>query len=145
MTMDTDMKIDYVMLLKHLEHQLATMDGRRAALQKTIAGLKELAATEDAQLDLSGFDAAPEALSRQNGKPLVKPGFFKGKTPTQAWRDFKALWGTDFRPPEIADAFEAGGMDMSRTKMIQAIHSVLKRERNREKKKAKRDDAVTRE
>lgn len=134
MTTDADMKIGYVVMLKELQGELDGMDGRRSALMATIAGLRRLIG-EDEQQQLPGLNVAQVAPAN-GGKPAIPLGFFKGKTPTQAYRDLRKLWPGDYRPPQIADAFIAGGMSArTRTRLIQAVHSVLKRER--EKKAAK--------
>lgn len=136
MTTDTDMKIDYALVLKQLQRELDGIEARRAALEAAIPGLKRLVRAEE-QLDLIDLQIEHVTL-RQNGKPNVPPEFFKGKTPTEAYRDFKKLWGSDFRPPQIVDAFQVGGMEMTRAKMLPALHSVLKRERDKEAREAKK-------
>ena len=58
--------------------------------------------------------------------------YFAGKSPTDAYRELMRVWPGHYRPPQIADLFMQGGMATpSRTALVQSIHSVLKRERQR--------------
>lgn len=127
MTMDTEMKIAYSAMLKQLQHELYGMDAKRQALQATIAGLERLMMMDE-QPELTGLES-PDTPSP--AKLTVPPGFFREKTPTEAYRDLQKLWPGQYRPPEVADAFQEGGMVMQRSKLLQAIHSVMKRERAR--------------
>ena len=134
MTTDNEMKINYMVVLKQLQAELDGIDARRQALEAGLAAIKGILATEaNEQPDLAGLDIPSE--QKRNGAPTIPPEFFAGKTPTQAYRDFKKLWGDDFTPPQIADALEAGGIQIeSRTRLIQALHSVLKREREKQER-----------
>jgi hypothetical protein len=136
MTTDEDMKIDYAVVLKQLHHELDGLDGRRQALLATIAGMKRLVDADD-----DGQPMTDEQRGRQFPRteftdvrmPVIPPGFFVGKSPTDAYRALMERWQGHYTPPQIADLFKQGGMEApSRTALIQAIHSVVKRERARE-------------
>lgn len=137
MTTDTEAKMDYVMVLKNLQQELDGMEGRRKALLTAIAGMKGLVGEEE-QHRLSLGDEP--AKVRQNGSGslhTVPAGLFQGKTATQAYRELIKLWPGQYTAPQIADAFVAGGMvGKTRTELLQHIHSVLKRERDRRKNEA---------
>ena len=71
--------------------------------------------------------------------PTIPPNYFKGKMPTQGYRDLLVLAPGEYTAPEIVDAFQDGGMEgKSRTQLLQAVHSVMKRDRD--KLKAQGDD-----
>jgi len=129
-TTDTDMKHDYSPTLRDLQDELDGMDQRRSDLEAAIEALKRLVPTESQPTN--GNKA--HASNGHKPKIAVPRGFFAGKTPTQAYRDFIRLWPGEYRPPEIADAFIAGGLDKSRSDLVQAIHSVLKREKKKQLK-----------
>ncbi len=128
MTTDIEMKIAYSLVLKQLQHERQNLEARGRALDASIESLKRLVSIDE-QPELAGLDV-DEPVSI-NGRPVVPPGFFENKTPTEAYRDLMKIWPRNYRPPEIADALQAGGMKMQRTKLLQAVHSVLKREREK--------------
>ena len=138
MTTDDAMKIDYALVLKQLQRELDGLDERRKALLASVEAMKRLVASEretDAAtrdeifIPRGGVAAAHDSTIRM---PSIPPDYFRGKTPTQAYRDLMALWPGHYKPPLIADLFMQGGMvTESRTGLVQAIHSVLKRERQR--------------
>ncbi len=133
MTTDTDMKLDYVMVLKNLQTELDGMEGRRKKLLAAIASIGALVSEEEQTRLNLGDQPPPNPLPAGSG-PLhaIPAGFFAGKTPTQAYRDLMAIRPGDYSAPQIADAFSAGGMTgKSRTEVLQHIHSVKKRERDR--------------
>jgi hypothetical protein len=135
MTTDSDMKIDYSVVLKQLQQELGSLDARRHALEASIASMAALVSIEE-QAELFAPSAAAPANGAKHG-PAVPPGFFAGKSPTQAYRELMKLWPGNYTPPEIASIFEAGGMvTKTRTSLVQSIHSVLKRERKRLAKEA---------
>lgn len=135
MSQDKEMTIDYRVVLNDLERKLDSMDSQRRALESTIAGVKSyLAAMDGEALEL------PLGSTNGNGhKPKlpIPPSFFSGKTPTAAYRDLIRLWPGEYTPPQVADAFQLGGMEMSRTRLLQAVHSVVKREKEKGKKSEK--------
>ncbi len=124
------MKIDYTLVLKDLQEQLDGIDERRSALQASIAAIRRLVGEEDQKQLFSsetgkGTDTAKVSLG-------IPPGFFANKTPTEAYRDLMKLWPGNHRPPRIVDAFLEGGMKgKTRTELLQAVHSVLKREKEK--------------
>jgi len=124
-----DMKIDYALVLKQLQHELSGLDERRQALMATIAGMKRLV---DVEVQAELFPAAATADNGNGALPPVPPDFFKGKTPTTAYRELMSLWPGEYKPPQIARILLAGGMQgTENTSLVQAIHSVIKRERVR--------------
>jgi len=132
--------IDYALVLKQAEEELEGMDERRQALLAMIAALKRLVRDAEPQpqpqpeLALNIAPVARADVARQS-PPAIPPGFFANKTPTQAYRELMNLWPGEYSPPQIASIFEAGGMaSKTRTSLVQAVHSVLKRERQRQKK-----------
>ena len=132
MSQDTEMSINYRLVLNDLERRLAGMDAQRRALEASIAGVKAYLASmdgEEPELPLTSPNG-----NGQQGKPPIPPFFFAGKSPTVAYRDLVRLWPADYTPPQIADAFQAGGMEKPRTELLQAIHSVIKRERERKRR-----------
>lgn len=137
MPTEPDMKIDYAQVLRQLQHELDGIDERRQALQASIAAIRRLVTDSDGSEERA-FPPEPEAPVRL---PVVPPGFFKDKTPTQAYRDLVAHWPGHYTPPQIADLFIQGGIAyQERTALIQAIHSVLKRERKRREAESERGD-----
>lgn len=130
---DTDMKIDYALVLKQLQDEIDGLDGRRQALLASIAAIR-LLVPEDQQVHFAqDVDRGNGTESNGVRMPVIPPGFFSGKTPTVAYRDLMKVWPGYYRAPQIADLFMQGGMVVeSRTALVQAIHSVLKRERKRE-------------
>lgn len=124
---EREMKHDYSATLRELQTELDGIDQRRSDLEAAIEALKRLVSPEEHAAVGNGNGTKP--------KLAIPRGFFSGKKPTQAYRDFSRLWGTDHTPPEIADAFIAGGMtDKSKSELVQAIHSVRKREKQRTKR-----------
>ena len=77
--------------------------------------------------------AGMEVEAASNGQaPTIPPNYFKGKKPTQAYRDLLVLAPGEYTAPKVVDAFQAGGMEgRSRTQLLQAVHSVIKRDRDR--------------
>lgn len=135
MTTDKDMKLDYVMVLKNLQAELDGMEGRRKKLVTAIASMRELV-NEDEQHPLNLVDQTVTTTKQNGSGPLhaIPPGRFAGKTATHAYRDLIESWPGQYTAPQIADAFVAGGMTgKTRTELLQHIHSVLKRERDRKK------------
>lgn len=125
MATDAEMKIDYAVVLKHLQEELDGMDERRQALLASIAAMKRLVGDDQEQ-------AFPPAQDSPVRMPPIPPRFFLGMTPTEAYRELMQRWPGHYRPPQIADLFMAGGMETAnRTTLIQSIHSVLKRARQR--------------
>jgi len=125
--MDEDMKIDYAAVLKQLQDELGGMDERRQALLASISAIKRLVGDDERE------EAFPPAQDPQVKMPAIPPGFFANMTPTEGYRELMQRWPGHYRPPQIADLFMAGGMmATSRTGLVQAIHSVLKRARQRE-------------
>lgn len=139
MTSDDDMTLDYALVLKNLQQELDGMESRRKALVTAIAGMRGLV-EQSAQhrLDLGDEPAVVELNGNGSGaKHAIPPGFFTGKTLTQAFRDLQALRPGDYTAPQLADIFEEGGVTAkSRTELLQGIHSVLKRHRDRLRKAA---------
>jgi hypothetical protein len=134
MTTDTDMKIDYVVVLKDLQQQLDGIDERRQALQASIAAIKRLVGAEGQVRMVFGSDGSSGGGDERR-PASIPPGFFASKTPTDAYRDLKKLWPGDYTAPRIVDAFIQGGMKgKTRTQLLQAVHSVLKRERDKAKR-----------
>ncbi len=126
MTTDTDMKLDYAVVLKQLQDELDGMDERRQALLASIAAIKRLVPEDEKE---QAFPPMPDSPPRM---PTIPPGFFAGMTPTEGYRELMQRWPGHYRPPQIADLFLAGGMVVAnRTALVQAIHSVLKRARQR--------------
>jgi len=138
MTADIEMKLDYVMVLKNLE---AELDGIEPYRQKLIAAIASMSAlvgeAEQHRLNLGDQSALPDSAGSNGSGPrhAIPAGFFAGKTPTQAYRDLVSLWPAERTPPQITDALLAGGMTVkTRTQLLQAIHSVLKREQEKARK-----------
>lgn len=130
MSTDTEMNTSYLAALKDAQRELAGMDTRRRKLEATIAGLKGLVdeGGEQSSLDL-GAATAPGG----NGTALpIPPNFFQGKTPTQAYRDFVRLWGEDHSVPKIRDAMVEGGIGKSKSELLPALHSVIRRDKLRQ-------------
>jgi hypothetical protein len=143
MTQDDPMKIDYAQVLRQLQAELDGLDGRRQALTASIAGLKSLVSVDE-QVQLFPAPGDQNGVTG-NGQsslgrlPAIPPGFFSGKTPTQGYRELMKQWPGDYRPPQIADMLLAGGMKAkTRTDLVQAIHSALKRERKRKARESAR-------
>ena len=135
MTSDPEMKIDYAAVLRQLREELAGMDERRQALLASIAAFSRLVDPDDneplPELASPTFRTADPTASDVR-LPVIPPGFFLGKSPTEAYRLLTTHWPGHYSPPQIADLFMQGGMAATtRTGLIQAIHSVLKRERQR--------------
>lgn len=61
MSADTEMKIDYSLILKELQRQLQEVEARREALEAAIEGLDQLAGMESQQPDLEGLGPLPGA------------------------------------------------------------------------------------
>ena len=135
MTTDTEMN-SYATALRDAEKELAGMDERRRDLMATIAVLKRLEGDEQQRLSLgSAVVSDNDDNAKDVGVPEIPTGFFRGKTPTLAYRDLMKLWPRNYKPPQIVDAFIAGGMETkTRTALLGQVHSVLKRERERAKK-----------
>lgn len=132
MSKERDTTMDYTLVLKDLQRQLDGIDGKRQALQASIAAISALIAADE-QPSLPGLSL----VLTEGSKPAIPPGFFKGKSVTQAYRDLMKLWPGTYTPPQIADALVAGGIAASsRTGLIQAVHSVLKREREKKEREA---------
>src|SRR6185437_3770667 len=125
-----EMTIDLALVIKQLQRQLDGLEGRRRMLQVAIEGLKPLVA-EDDEPQLPGLAPTVSPAPAGQAKPSIPAGFFAGKTPTQAYRELMHLWPAQYSPPQIAEAFIAGGMTKTRPELVQQIHSVLKRERKR--------------
>lgn len=125
------MKASYLLALKDARAELARIDGRRRRLLATIEGLKGLV-EEAEQLELpSGVGVDTNASKR----PAVPPNFFKGKKPTQAYRDFVDLWGDDHPIPTIRDALVEGGFEVKSPKtLLSTLHTVARRERAKRRK-----------
>lgn len=135
MTTETDMKIPYVVVLRQLQDELNGIEGRRQALQASIAAMKALV-EEDEQPQLPSL-AVTAVVPANGGKPAIPPRSFRGKTVTQGYRDLMRVWPGEYTPPQIADALVAGGISATtRTALIQAVHSVLKREREKKEREA---------
>ena len=65
-------------------------------------------------------------------------------TPTEAYRALKERWSGDYTPPQIVDAFIAGGLRAkSRTALLAQLHSVLRRERLKAEKNGNAPQIVT--
>lgn len=139
MTADKEMK-NYMAALRDAEKELAGMEGRRRTLQATVEVLGRLLKDEE-QLPLG---AGMEVETASNGKaPTIPPNYFKGKMPTQAYRDLLVLAPGEYTAPKVVDAFQAGGMEgRSRTQLLQAVHSVMKRDRDRERAEQERREAA---
>ena len=135
MTADKEMS-NYIAALRDAEKELAGMEGRRRTLQATVEVLGRLVKDEE-QLPLG---AGVEVEAASNGKaPTIPPNYFKGKMPTQAYRDLLVLAPGEYTAPKVVDAFQAGGMEgRSRTQLLQAVHSVMKRDRDRDKEERER-------
>ena len=134
MIMDSEMS-NYMAALRDAKNELAGMESRRRALRATVEVLSGLL-RDDEQLPLA--DVGDEKAS--DGKaPTIPLNYFKGKMPTQAYRDLLVLAPGEYTAPEVVDAFQDGGMEgRSRTQLLQAVHSVMKRDRD--KLKAQGDD-----
>jgi len=132
MSADDAMKIDYTMVLKQLQGELDGIDDRRQALLASIAAIKRLVEPNEREQEELYLPRAGVADSTVR-MPVIPPDFFRGKTPTQAYRDLMRVWPGHYRAPQIADLFAQGGLASTgtRTTLVQAIHSVLKRERKR--------------
>jgi len=136
MTMDTEMPNNYLAALRDAEKELAGIDSRRSALQATIASLARLV-DADAQLEMGIRSETTGSIP-----PKIPPDFFKGKKPTQAYRDFVRLWGEDHSVPEIRNALIEGGIETkSKNSLLAALHSVVNRDRKK-KEKRKADTAA---
>src|SRR5579862_5425802 len=124
---DLDMKIDYAAVLRQLQTELDGIDERRQALSASIAAIKRLIGDEE------GEQAFPRAQDAPVRMPTIPPRFFERMSPTEAYRELMSRWPGHYRPPQIADLFMQGGMPTpSRTGLVQAIHSVLAREKKRQ-------------
>ena len=133
MKTDTEMKNSYLAALREAQRELAGIDGRRRALQATIAGLSSLI-QEDDQLSLGG-----DVVAHSNGSeaPAIPPNLFKGKQITQAYREFVLLHGEGYRVPQVRDALLAGGVETKvGGNLLAALHSVVRRERLKKEKEA---------
>ena len=128
MDTDAEMKNIYWASLKEAEKELSGMDSRRRALLATVAALRRLVGDDQLALDSPPGDGSePE---RTNIAIAVPPEFFRDMTPTQGYRALKERWSGDYKPPQMVDAFLAGGMKAkSRTALLAQLHSVLRRER----------------
>ena len=122
--------------LRDAERELAGMESRRRTLQATVEVLGRLLKDEE-QLPL-GAGIGVEAESNEKA-PTIPPNYFKGKMPTQAYRDLLVLAPGEYTAPKVVDAFQAGGMEgRSRTQLLQAVHSVMKRDRDKKEEQEKR-------
>ncbi len=138
MTSDADMTMDYALVLKNLQAELDGMESRRKALVAAIAAMRGLV-EQSAQhrLDLGDDPVSQPSSNGTGAMHAIPPGFFAGKTLTQAFRDLQALRPGEYVAPQLADIFSEGGViAKSRTELLQGIHSVLKRDRDRRKKAA---------
>jgi hypothetical protein len=133
-----DMKESYAAALRDIEEELAGLDERRSALQAAAAGMRRLIGNEQRPLPFVEIPRPSPTSSNGSSRWSIPPGLFAGKTATEAYRMLKQLYPGDYKAPEIADAFVAGGMEVkNRTALVQSIHSVLKRERwKREKERS---------
>ena len=127
MIMDSEMS-NYMAAFRDAENELAGMESRRRTLLATVEVLSRLL-RDDKQLPLAGI----EAEKASDGKaPTIPLNYFKGKMPTQAYRDLLVLAPGEYTAPEVVDAFQAGGMEgKSRAHLLQSVHTVLKRDRDR--------------
>lgn len=127
MTMDAEMKDTYLASLREAERELSGMNDRRRALLATVAALRSLVGGEQLSLDSSqGGESKPDA---------IPPGFFRGKAPTEAYRQLHDRYPGDYTAPQIVDAFMAGGMEAkSRNSLLAQVHSVRRREKLRAEK-----------
>jgi hypothetical protein len=133
MTEPLEMKINYANVLQQLREEYAGLEERRQALAASIAAMKRLVDPEDDDGLMPTPMGYPPADSPPVRMPVIPPGFFSGKTPTQGYRDLTATYPGYYTPPQIADLFIGGGMThKTRTDLVQAIHSVLKREKKRQ-------------
>ncbi len=128
--------ITYRAMRDQCQRELDGMEGHRQALQATIAGLDRLI-NDGSQMDLGEELGAPTVMTNGSKAPAIPPDFFKGKTPTQAYRDFVRLWGEDHSVPKIRDALVQGGIGKSKSELLPALHSVVRRERLKEEKNSK--------
>lgn len=138
MTADADMAMDYALVLKNLQQELDGMEPRRKALVEAITAMRRLV-EQSAQHSLAlGDEPVVEPTSNGTGQTHAIPqGFFARKTLTQAFRDLQKLRPGQYTAPQLADIFEEGGVSAkSRTELLQGIHSVLKRDRDRRRKEA---------
>ena len=135
--MDSEMS-NYTAALRDAENELAGMEGRRRTLLATVELLGRLL-RDDEQLPLAGIGAEKAS----DGKVLTIPlNYFKGKKPTQAYRDLLVLAPGEYTAPEIVDAFQAGGMEgRSRAHLLQAVHTALKRARDRRRAEQEQQQA----
>jgi|SRR5579862_3944943 len=130
MTTDAEMKINYTAVLRDLERRLSGLDEQRSALEASIQSMRRLVVA----LEPDAVEVQGAASNGKAAPPAIPPGFFARKTPTEAYRELIRLWPGEYTPPQIADALLAGGMaSKTRTELLQAIHSVLKRERAKER------------
>ena len=137
--MDTYM-ITYRAMRDQCQRELDGMEERRQALQATIAGLDRLI-KDGSQIDLGGELETPTVTTNGSKAPTIPPDFFKGKKPTQAYREFVKLWGADHPVPQIRDAILSGGLQgKSRAELLAALHSVLRRDRLAAEKAAQGGD-----
>lgn len=141
MSTDADMKINYALVLKQLRVELEGIEERRQALSASIAAMSRLV-EDDVQEQPTAAERTFLTADLPAGDvrlPVIPPGHFKGKTTTEAYRDLMRKWPGHYSPPQVADLLVQGGIDATtRTGLIQGIHSVLKRERER----AKRDGVL---
>lgn len=131
MSTENDVKIDYAVVLKQLQGELDGLDERRQALLASISAIRRLVQNDqgdDEQLFV------PRPVPGETVRmPAIPPRVFADKTPTEAYRLLMERWPGHYRAPQIADLFGEGGMMINdRTALLQAIHSVLKRERSRQ-------------
>jgi hypothetical protein len=132
MATDSDMKINYAEVLRQLERDLDGIDERRRALQASIAAMRRLVYDDDSVSPPSSFVIKFHDPGARRDMPSIPPKHFSKMTPTEAYRELMRLWPQRYTPPEIADLFQAGGMThKKRTDLLQAIHSILKRERDK--------------
>jgi hypothetical protein len=132
MATDTDMKIDYSLVLKQLQRELDGLDEKRQALLASVEAIRRLLKADSSDELYVPRGGIAGSHPTEVKMPTIPPDFFKGKSPTNAYRDLMQIWPGHYTPPQIADLFERGGMETAnRTALVQAIHSVLKRERAR--------------
>ena len=128
MSTDTEMENTYLASLREAEGELAGMNNRRRRLLATVAALRSLIGDDQLSLDSPLGDKSES--ERTNIAIAVPPEFFRDMAPTEAYRALKERWSGDHTPPQIVDAFIAGGLRAkSRTALLAQLHSILRRER----------------
>lgn len=136
MTSETEatMAQEYEAALRKAESDLAGLGQLRRKLEVAIASLRSLVG-EDQHAEQEPLALDMPLVNGSKGLPSIPPGLFRGKTQTQAYRELMKLWPGDYKGAQIADMLTAGGLKAeSRSKLIAGIHSVLKRERERQRR-----------